>query len=70
MCRNLAEVLQLALHVGVPQILVAFAAAPERIAAAAELLGHFEGLLHLGGGIGERLGSSGSSRRRACSGGC
>ncbi len=50
------EVLQLALHVGVPEILVAFAAAPECVAAAAELFGHFERFLHLGGGEGERVG--------------
>ena len=50
------EVLELALHVGVPQILVAFAAAPERVAPAAEFLGDFERLLHLRGGEGERLG--------------
>ena len=63
------EVLELALHVGVPQILVAFAAAPERVAGAAELLGDFERLLHLRGGEGERLGVAGWWPRRACSGG-
>ncbi len=47
---------ELALHVGVPQVLVAFAAAPERVAAAAEFLGDFERFLHLRGGKGERVG--------------
>ena len=35
------QVLKLALHIGVPEIVVAFAAAPERVTAAAEFLGHF-----------------------------
>ena len=37
-------------------ILVAFATAPEGVADAAEFVRDFEGLLHLGGGVGEDLG--------------
>ena len=50
------QVIQLALHVGVEQVLIAFAAAPEDIAGPAQLLGHFERLLDLGGGVGEGVG--------------
>ena len=50
------EVVELALHVGVPEILVAFAAAPEGVACAAEFLGDFERLLHLRRGEGEHVG--------------
>ena len=64
------EVVELALHVGVPEVLVAFAAAPEHVAIAAELVRHFERLLHLGGGEGEHLGVAGWWRRRACSADC
>ena len=53
---ELGQVVELALHVGVPESLVAFAAAPERVAFAAEFLGHFQGLLHLGRGVGEGVG--------------
>ena len=53
---ELGEVLELALHVGVPEGLIAFAAAPERVAMAAKLLGDLQGLLHLRRGEGERIG--------------
>ena len=59
---ELGEMIELALHVGVPQILVAFAAAPEHVAVAAEFLGHFERLLHLGGGVGKGLGVAARGR--------
>ncbi len=49
------EVVDLPLHVGVPETLVAFATAPEHIARAAEAMGDLERLLHLGRGVGERL---------------
>ena len=67
---ELGQVVDLALHVGVPQVLIAFAAAPEGVAVAAELLGHFDGLLHLRRGVGEGVGVAGWSRLRACSAGC
>ena len=44
---------ELPLHVGVEQRGVAFAAPPERVAGAAELVGDLHGLLHLRGGEGE-----------------
>ena len=50
------ELIELALHVGVEQRLVAFAAAPEHVVLAAQLLRDLEGLLHLRGGVGEHLG--------------
>ena len=50
------QMLDLALHVGVPQALIALASAPERVALPAEFLRHFEGLLHLGRGEGEGVG--------------
>ncbi len=53
---ELGEVVQLALHVGVPEVLVALAPAPECVARAAKLLGHFQSLLYLGGGKGEGVG--------------
>ena len=48
-----AEVVELALHVGVEKRRIAFAAAPERVAGPAQLVGDFHGLLDLGGGEGE-----------------
>ena len=56
------QVIQLALHVGVPQVLVALAAAPEDVARAAQLLGDFERLLHLGRGEGEHVGIAAGGR--------
>ena len=56
------QVVQLALHVGVPEGLVAFAAAPEHVARPAEFLGHFQGLLDLGGGKGEGVGVAACGR--------
>ena len=50
------QVLELALHVGVPEALVSFAAAPEHVALPAQFLGHFQGLFDLGGGEGEGVG--------------
>ena len=49
------EVIHLPLHVGIPQALVALAAAPECVALAAEGERHFQRLLHLRGGIGKDL---------------
>ena len=60
--QELGEVVELALHVGVPEILVAFAAAPEDVAGAVEFLGDFEGLLHLRRGVGEDLGVAARGR--------
>ena len=68
--QKLGEVLQLALHVGVPEILVSFAATPERVARAVELLGDFERLLHLGGGVGKRPRRCSWWRPRACNADC
>src|SRR4029078_1432736 len=52
---ELGQVLELALHVGVPQIVVAFAAAPKCVTTAPEFLGHFESLLYLSGSECKRL---------------
>ena len=48
--------IQLALHVGVEQRHVAFPAAPEYIALAAEFMRDFHGLLHLRRGKGKHIG--------------
>ena len=48
--------LQLAFHVGVQQRHIPFAAAPERIAFAAEFVSHLQRLFHLRGGKGEDVG--------------
>ena len=56
------QVVQLALHVGVEQGLVALAPAPEDVARAAELLGDLQGLLHLRGGEGEDVGVAARGR--------
>ena len=53
---ELAQVIHLAAHVGVEERLVTLAAAPEDVALAAQLLGDFERLLDLRGGVGEDLG--------------
>ena len=53
---ELGEVLELALHVGVPKGRVAFASTPEGVAFAAQLVGDFEGFLHLRGSVGEGVG--------------
>ena len=50
------QVVDLALHVGIPECRVAFASAPEDIAFAAEFMRDFERLLHLRGGVGEDVG--------------
>jgi hypothetical protein len=39
------QVVELALHVGVVEVLIAFAAAPENVVLAAQFLGHFEAFL-------------------------
>src|SRR5690606_29009984 len=49
------EVVEFALQVGVEQGGVAFAAAPEGVAFAAEGVGGVDGGLHLGGGVGEDI---------------
>ena len=46
---RLRQVIELALDVGVPQVLITFAATPKRVAGAAQLLGDFDRLFHLGG---------------------
>ena len=51
-----AKLVELALHVGVEQSLVAFAPAPQHVVFAAQLLRNVERLLHLRGGVGENLG--------------
>ena len=51
-----AELRELALQVGVEQGLVAFAAAPQHVVRAAQLVRQLEHVLHLRGGIGEDLG--------------
>ncbi len=50
------QVLQLALHVRVVKIHVAFAAPPEDVVHAAQLVRRLDGSLHLGRGIGEHVG--------------
>ena len=50
------QVLLLPFQVGVEERLVALAAAPERVAVAAELMGHLHRLLHLRGRVGEDVG--------------
>ncbi len=50
-----AEVVELALHVGVEQGRIAFTAAPERIAGPPELERDFHGLLDLGGSEGKNV---------------
>ena len=59
---ELGQVVQLALQVGVAEVRVAFAAAPEDVVLAAEFLGDFEGLLHLGRGVGEDVGVAAGGR--------
>ena len=54
--KEFRQVVEFALEVGVVEIGVALAAAPEDVVLAAEFLGHFETLLHLGGGVGEDVG--------------
>ena len=61
---------ELALHVGVEQGLVALAAAPEDVARAAEFLGDFHGLLDLGGGVGEDVGVGVGGGAVPCSADC
>ena len=56
------EVIHLALQVGVQQCLVAFAAAPEHVAAAAKLLRALYGLLDLRRGVGEDVGVGAGGR--------
>ena len=56
------DVLQLKLHVGVQQGLIALAAAPEHIALAAQLDGQFQGLLHLRRGKAVHIHAVGGAR--------
>ena len=49
------QTIEFAFEIGVPERHVAFAAAPEDVVGAAEFLGHFDRLLHLGCGEGELL---------------
>ena len=51
-----AQVVQLALHVGVDQAAVALAATPEGVALAPQAVSHLDGLFHLGSGVGVDLG--------------
>jgi hypothetical protein len=51
-----AQLVELALHVGVEQRLVALASAPERIALPFQVVGELECVLHLRGGVGEDFG--------------
>ncbi len=53
------EVFDLPLHVGIEEGGVAFAAAPERVAGAAEAFGDVHGFLDLSGGVGEDVGVRG-----------
>ena len=50
------ELLQLAGKIGVEQGLVSFAAAPQHVILAAELVRRIDGVLHLRGGVGEHVG--------------
>lgn len=56
------EVVELALHVSVPQIHVAFAPAPECVAHAAQRMRHFQGFLYLRRGVCESIGIATGSR--------
>ena len=56
------EMVELPLHVGVPEALVTFAAAPERVAGAAETMCDLHRLLHLGRRVGEDLGVGAGGR--------
>ena len=60
--QELGEVVELALHVGVPEVLITFAAAPEDVAGAVELLGDFERFLHLRRGVGKDVGVAAGGR--------
>ena len=53
---QLREVVEFPLQVGVVQVHVPFAAAPEDVVLAAKVLGDFEALLDLGAGVGENVG--------------
>ncbi len=50
-----AQVIHLALEVGVEQRAVAFASAPENVAFTLEFVCHFDRFLHLGGGVGKHI---------------
>jgi hypothetical protein len=56
MCRKAGEVVDLALHVGVPKRGVAFAATPEGVTFATEAMRDIHRLLHLRGGVSENVG--------------
>ena len=56
---ELGDVVGLALHLGVPQVLVAFAAAPEHVVLGAQALADFEALLELATGVGVDVGERG-----------
>ena len=53
---ELGHVLLLALHLGVPQVLVAFTAAPEHVVLGAQALGDLQGVLQLAAGVGVDVG--------------
>src|ERR1035441_8501504 len=59
---ELAEMVHLALEVGVEKRAVAFASAPEHVAGAFERVRHLNSLLNLGGGVSEHLGIAARSR--------
>ena len=61
------EVVELALHVGVEQGRIAFAASPERVAGPAQVVRDLHGLFDLGAGDRRRRRNSGWWPRRACS---
>ena len=56
------EVIEFALHVGVPEGGVAFAATPEGVSLATEFVGDFHRLLHLGRGVGVDIGVGAGGR--------
>src|ERR1035441_7900497 len=60
--QELAEVVHLALEIGVEERAVAFASAPENIARALERVRHLNGLLNLRGGVSEDVGIAARGR--------
>jgi len=52
-------VVQFALHVGVEEVVIAFAATPEDVVFATQFQGDFQRLLHLSGGKCEHVGVTG-----------
>ena len=65
---ELGHVLLLALHLGVPQVLVAFTAAPEHVVLGTKALGDLQGMLQLAAGVrvdvGERGGGGAGDEAR------